>query len=211
MQFDLKTALKGAPVRLRNGSKAVVFFDMTSVGDKPLTDYPLRGYIVKPKGIDPSCWTKEGRFGYQGPDDSYDIVEMWEDDPNDILATAYNQNKRVFVDNYTYPCDVIGKHKNGSWLLEAEGHIFQLDKNVKVYFTDTSKSEDVRTTLPSPIKITGTQRVWFIRSGTMSHQLVVDCKTAQPSEAFIEQGNCFKSKKDALAWINALTTLAGNE
>ena len=211
MKFDLEAALKGAPVRLRNGSKAVVFFDMSSIGNKPLTDYPLRGYIVKPNGIDPSCWTKEGRFGYQGPDDSYDIVEMWEDDPNDILATAYNQNKRVFVDNYPYLCDVVGKHKNGSWLLETEGQIFQLDKNAKVYFNDTPKSGDVRTTLPSPIKVTGTQRVWFIRGGAFSNQLVVDCKTAQPSEAFIKQGNCFKSKKDALAWINALTTLAGNE
>ena len=211
MKFDLEAALKGAPVRLRNGSKAVVFFDMSSIENKLLTDYPLRGYIVRPNGIDPSCWTKEGRFGYQGPDDSYDIIEMWKDSPNDILTTAYNQNKQVFVDGYAYPCDVVGKHKNGSWLLETEGHIFQLDENAEVYCTDTPKSVDVRTTLPSPIKVTGTQRVWVIRSGAMSHQLVVDCKTAQPSEAFIKQGNCFKSKEDALAWINALTILAGNE
>ena len=210
MKFDLKAALKGAPVRLRNGYKAVVAFDMSSVGENVATNYPLRGYIFKPSGIDPACWLSQGASSH-GSESPYDIVEMWEDNPEDILTTAYNQNKKVYVDNYTYPCDVIGKHKNGSWLLETEGQIFQLDKNVKVYFTDTFKSEDARTTLPSPIKITGTQRVWFIRSGAMSHQLVVDCKTAQPSEAFIEQGNCFKSKEDALAWINALTTLAGNE
>lgn len=208
MKFDLDKALQGVPVRLRNGSKAVVFFDMSSTGDKPLTDYPLRGYIVKPNGIDPNCWTKEGRFGYQGPDDSYDIVEMWEDDPNDILTTAYNHNKKVTINGTSYQYDVIGKHKNGSWLLEGEGQIFPLDENTKVSFVTVPTIKGIKESLPSPAKISSTQRVWFIRSGLASNQLVVDCRTAHPSELHVRSGNCFKTKKEAQAWIDALSKLA---
>lgn len=211
MKFDLEAALQGTPVRLRDGTKAYIYFNLHSVNPPILTSYPLKGYLYEANEGKTISWTEDGYFNPKKVEHDFDIVEMWEDDPNDILATAYNQNKQVFVDNYPYLCDVVGKHKNGSWLLETEGRIFQLDKNAQVYFMDTPKSGDVRSSLPFPIKVTGTQRVWFIRGGMHSNQLVVDCKTAQPSETFIKQGNCFKSKKDALAWINALTILAGNE
>lgn len=207
MKFDLDKALQGAPVRLRNNSKAVVCFDMTSTGNIPLTNYPLRGYIVKSNGIDPSCWTKLGKSS-RGSESPWDIEEMWEDIPEDILTTAYNQNKKVTINGTSYQYDVIGKHKNGSWLLEGEGHIFPLDENTKVSFVTVPSIKSIRESLPSPTKISSTQRVWFIRSGLASNQLVVDCRTAHPAELHVRTGNCFKTKKEAQAWIDALSKLA---
>ena len=78
-KFDLEAALNGEPVKLRNGRKAVVQLDLTEVGANLLTEYPLRGYVLEKEGIDPTCWTKEGKYIFDKGDHINDIVEMWEE------------------------------------------------------------------------------------------------------------------------------------
>ena len=78
-EFNLDAALNGEPVKLRNGRKAVVQLDLTEVGANLLTEYPLRGYVLETKGIDPTYWTKEGKYIFDKGDHINDIVEMWEE------------------------------------------------------------------------------------------------------------------------------------
>lgn len=78
-EFNLDAALNGEPVKLRNGRKAVVQLDLTEVGANLLTEYPLRGYVLEAKGIDPTYWTKEGKYISDKGDHINDIVEMWEE------------------------------------------------------------------------------------------------------------------------------------
>lgn len=78
-EFNLEKALNGEPVKLRNGRKAFVQLDLTEVGANLLTEYPLRGYVLEAKGIDPICWTKEGKYIFDKGNHINDIVEMWEE------------------------------------------------------------------------------------------------------------------------------------
>ena len=78
-EFNLDAALNGEPVKLRNGRKAVVQLDLTEVGANLLTEYPLRGYVLEEKGVDPTYWTKEGKFFFDKGDHINDIIAMWEE------------------------------------------------------------------------------------------------------------------------------------
>lgn len=211
MQLNLDAALQGEPIRLKNGLKAFIYKDLSRTGHKVLTKFPLRGYIVLPSGIEPYCWTSRGRY-LLDKEDEHDIAGMWCDDPNDVLQSAYNRNKRITYIGCNEPVEVVGKHKNGNWLIEVDGSIVPATGLEGIAIVNSDKPiAKIKADLPLPTKVTDTQRVWFIKSAPFSNQLVVDCKTAHPAETFVLKGNCFKTKKDAQAWIDALTKLAGNE
>ena len=145
-------------------------------------------------------------------EDEHDIAGMWYDDLNDILYSAYTRNKRITYIGCSHPVEVVGKHKNGNWLIEVEGSIVQAVnlEGISIVKPDKSSAQ-IKAELPLPIKVAETQRVWFIRSAPVSNQLVVDSRNAHPAELHVRSGNCFRTKKDAQAWIDALTKLAGNE
>ena len=210
MQLNLDAALQGEPIRLKNGLKAFIYKDLSRTGHKVLTKFPLRGYIVLPSGIEPYCWTSRGRY-LLDKEDEHDIVGMWCDDPNDVLQSAYNRNKRITYIGCNEPVEVVGKHKNGNWLIEVDGSIVSATglEGISIVNPDKSSAQ-IKAGLPLPIKVSEQQRVWFIRS-TLSNQLVVDSRNAHPAELHVRSGNCFRTKKDAQAWIDALTKLAGNE
>lgn len=211
MQFDLDAALQGEPIKLKNGLKAFIYNDLSRTGHKVLTEFPLRGYVILPNGIEPYCWTSRGRYLIE-KEDEHDIAGMWYDDPNDILYSAYTRNKRITYIGCSHPVEVVGKHKNGNWLIEVEGSIVQAVnlEGISIVKPDKSSAQ-IKAELPLPIKVEETQRVWFIRSAPVSNQLVVDSRNAHPAELHVRSGNCFRTKKDAQAWIDALTKLAGNE
>lgn len=211
MQFDLDAALQGEPIKLKNGLKAFIYNDLSRTGHKVLTEFPLRGYVILPTGIEPYCWTLRGRYLIE-KEDEHDIAGMWYDDPNDILYSAYTRNKRITYIGCSHPVEVVGKHKNGKWLIEVEGFIVQAVnlEGISIVKPDKSSAQ-IKAELPLPIKVAETQRVWFIRSAPVSNQLVVDSRNAHPTELHVRSGNYFRTKKDAQAWIDALTKLAGNE
>ena len=211
MQFDLDAALQGEPIRLKNGMKAFIHNDLSRTGHKVLTEFPLRGYIVLPRGIEPYCWTSRGRY-LLDKEDEHDIAGMWFDDPEDVLRSAYNRNKRITYIGCNEPVEVVGRLKNGNWLIEVNGSIVPATGLEGIAIVNPDKPiAKIKANLPLPTKVTDTQRVWFIKSAPFSNQLVVDCKTAHPAETFVLKGNCFKTKKDAQAWIDALTNLVSNE
>lgn len=210
MQLNLDAALQGEPIRLKNGLKAFIYKDLSRTGHKVLTKFPLRGCIVLPSGIEPYCWTSRGRY-LLDKEDEHDIAGMWCDDPNDVLQSAYNRNKRITYIGCNEPVEVVGKHKNGNWLIEVDGSIVPATglEGISIVNPDKSSAQ-IKAGLPLPIKVSEQQRVWFIRSA-LSNQLVVDSRNAHPAELHVRSGNCFRTKKDAQAWIDALTKLAGNE
>lgn len=77
-KFNLHTALKGAPVKLRNGNKAFITNNLLDTGYRVLANYPLRGYEVNDTYITPQSWTICGRESV-GKKSTADIIGMWEE------------------------------------------------------------------------------------------------------------------------------------
>ena len=77
-KFDLKAALNGEPVKLRNGDKAFIFkniLDTTVLGYKP--DYPLIGMVQNHSVV--QTWTLDGRISMRNDCADGDIVGMWKE------------------------------------------------------------------------------------------------------------------------------------
>lgn len=77
--FDLARALKGEPVKLRNGAKAFVKFVMP---EGYTGYYPLTGYMPDPDeedGFDIESWTLEGKALASQNKCNNDIIGMWKE------------------------------------------------------------------------------------------------------------------------------------
>lgn len=84
-KFDLKAALNGEPVILRNGKKAYIGYktpdNYVSDNGKEIK-FPLHGYIIKAYNIIEvpyMFWNINGRAHKDGIDNASDIVGMWEE------------------------------------------------------------------------------------------------------------------------------------
>ena len=79
--FNKAEALKGAPVVLRNGKKAVVGFEIAAdqLINSDIRD-ALHGYIVGPLNIAENTysWKEDGRV-WSNAENEFDIVGMWEE------------------------------------------------------------------------------------------------------------------------------------
>ena len=80
--FNKAEALKGAPVVLRNGKKAVVGFEIAAeqlINSSDIKD-ELHGYIVGPLNIAEHTfsWKEDGRV-WSNTENEFDIVGMWEE------------------------------------------------------------------------------------------------------------------------------------
>ena len=79
--FNKAEALKGAPVVLRNGRKAVVGFEIAAdqLINSDIRD-ALHGYIVGPLNIAENTysWKEDGRV-WSNTENELDIVGMWEE------------------------------------------------------------------------------------------------------------------------------------
>ena len=87
-EFDLKAALNGEPVMLRNGQKAIIYYcvhDNFKFDEKTPDTFPLKGMVFDEKGyLDDSSvtWRRSGRFRYS--EDEWDIVGMWKEPKKQI-------------------------------------------------------------------------------------------------------------------------------
>lgn len=87
-KFDLKAALNGEPVMLRNGQKAIIYYcvhDNFKLDEKTPDTFPLKGMVFDEKGyLDDSSvtWRRSGRFRYS--EDEWDIVGMWKEPKKQI-------------------------------------------------------------------------------------------------------------------------------
>ena len=80
-KFDLKAALNGEPVMLRNGYKAYIKYNLLdeikSLNVK-IGMYPLVGYRLECNYINRTSWDVLGIAKYSATRE-YDIIGMWED------------------------------------------------------------------------------------------------------------------------------------
>lgn len=80
-EFDLKAALNGEPVMLRNGQKAYIKYNLldeiNSLNVK-VGMYPLVGYRLECNYINNTSWDVLGIAKYRATRE-YDIIGMWEE------------------------------------------------------------------------------------------------------------------------------------
>mgnify|MGYP000385370354 CR=1 FL=1 len=77
-EFDLKAALNGEPVMLRNGEKAYIFKNIqdTHILDFKV-DYPLIGMMHNHAPV--QTWSLDGRISLVSDYSNGDIIGMWEE------------------------------------------------------------------------------------------------------------------------------------
>lgn len=80
-EFDLEAALNGEPVKLRNGDKAYVKYNLLEENEtfEPRdTAYPLIGYRLEGVNCSTTSWSLTGKSVHWATM-KYDIVGMWEE------------------------------------------------------------------------------------------------------------------------------------
>lgn len=80
-EFNLDAALNGEPVKLRNGDKAYVKYNLLEENETFLhrdTAYPLIGYRLEGVNCYTTSWTLTGETVHLGLR-TLDIAEMWEE------------------------------------------------------------------------------------------------------------------------------------
>ena len=104
--FNLKEALQGNPVRLRNGLKAIIYYavpeDFKLINGESIT-YPLKGMVLNTNEIVVSSsedWLRNGRYSDNSSNHDYDIIGMW-NDVYDIIKKAYKENLPLKTRNRT--------------------------------------------------------------------------------------------------------------
>lgn len=82
-KFDLKAALNGEPVMLRNGEKAYIFKNIqdTHILDFKV-DYPLIGMMHNHAPV--QTWSLDGRISLVSDYSNGDIIGMWEEPKKQI-------------------------------------------------------------------------------------------------------------------------------
>ncbi|WP_295666926.1 pyruvate kinase [uncultured Haemophilus sp.] len=84
-EFDLKAALNGEPVMLRNGEKAFVKYNLLDEIENLEEEdekYPLFGYRFEGKYVNGTSWGVEGISAYCT--NEYDIIGMYEEPKKQI-------------------------------------------------------------------------------------------------------------------------------
>lgn len=143
--FNLEEALAGRPVKLRNGSKAVILCRIpdTYTYENGITlSFPLFGLILEDDGTVADAratWRDNGLYGSTAG--NYDIVDMWNDSNSqeeifveayakDLVLTGYDS-----LNNTTLEVKLIGKTKgkNKSYIAQEEGTgVVELLENINV-------------------------------------------------------------------------------
>lgn len=214
--FDLQEALNGAPVKLRNGNKAFITFNLSNLKDwSNVTDRPLIGHSLnKSESLeDLHSWTLCGWSA--GGSNLSDIIGMWEEPKlttAEILEKAYQEDLLVFsIDHGICQARVVGKHKNGNYIICAEGVVNFVVANIKhdwmLCKPKPPESNNVTLTLPRPYKPKKGEKYFFIRVTGLFFGFDIDEFEFDDSEFCINHsaaGRCFRTKSDAQAWLDAM-------
>lgn len=201
-EFDLKAALNGALVQLRNGQKAYVV-GLSKVGAEDGNSYIIGEYERN------LCnWSKDGKY-WLNRESEWDIVGMWEEPKltsEQVLEKAYQEDLKVSLDGQDVYI-IIGKAKDGSYLLGSE----QSDSYVawssdfghpEIYQESAvQKSDTITVTLPKPFKPEFGERFYYVY-GSRIENLILNINSYD--EELIDSGNCFRTREDAQAWLDAM-------
>ena len=218
-KFDLKAALNGEPVMLRNGKKAFVVYDlrnypalMGKLGKKPLNGIVLNEDGDKCKYIDVE-WNEAG----SNASVQFDIIRMWQDPKptsEQVLENAYNEDLLVLCDgNPDLPLKVIAKTKNGEFVMQPKDDTIQpwlANLTMEWFFVkELSQKPDTNTaalTLPKPFYPNDGDAYYYIFCGKIYH---VKCYSeSNPiDENAAKNGQYFRAKEDAQKWLDFMKSM----
>lgn len=212
MLFDLQEALNGAPVKLRNGRKAFVMYDLRkypslleSTGFKP-----LNGIVL---GDDENDGDRV-EWGELGANErlQFDIVGMWEEPEltsEQVLEKAYQDDLLVLCDgNPDLPLKVIAKAKNGEFVVQPDNTAIQpwlANLTMEWVFVKdhVPKSDTITVTLPKPFNQKVGNAFYFISDS--GEVLVAHFDPGYISHVMAKDtGRCFRTESDAKAWLDAM-------
>lgn len=204
--FDLQEALNGAPVQLRNGQKAYV------VGLSKVDPEDGNSYIVGEFGRNLCNWSKDGKYWLKR-ESEFDIVGMWEEPKltsEQVLEKAFNED--LFVTQSTsvnVKLKVIAKSKDGVFVLEADNGFMSksCDGEYVLYKDPPPKSDTITVTLPKPFKPKQGETYYSI---TQYSEGVDTMHANRLDHGSILNGNCFRTKSDAQAWLDAMKNALDN-
>ena len=196
--FDLQEAMNGASVQLRNGQKAYV------VGLSKVGAEDGNSYIVGEYERNLCNWSKDGKY-WLNRESGWDIVGMYEEpelNSEQVLERAYQENlpvnalgKEVFV---------IAKTKNGDYVIQEDRdiiYIADLRYKWEFYKDPAPKSDTITVTLPKPFKPEFGERFYYVY-GSRIENLILNINSYD--EELIDSGNCFRTREDAQAWLDAM-------
>lgn len=213
--FNLEEALKGAPVKLRDGCKAYVLADVSKLFPALETKFPLFGIHSEPsnheKFSSSEAWTYAGTFREENGS-LRDIIGMWEEPEltqEQILEKAYNENLKV-----TFPCafnpdgyEVVGKLKSGDFVLRDGTTLFDSTPfNGYELYQEKPSTSTVTVTLLRPFKPEIGDCFYYIYSEPCSGILKVTSRKFDQDDAnaTTQDGNRFRTFDDAKAWLDAM-------
>lgn len=208
--FDLKKALAGEPVVLRDGHKAIVYYcvpDEIKLDDEGTpVSFPLKGMKFDQDGylINSSVeWHKDGRFRCSESDS--DIVGMWEEPEltsEQVLEKAYQEN--LPLDAIGKKAFVIAKTKDGDYVMQCgEDNLYFASHKIEweFYKDPAPKSDTITVTLPKPFKPKDGESYFYINGGRVDYEHEFwDTNNFDITAA--ERGNCFRTKEDAQKWLD---------
>lgn len=209
-EFNLDAALNGEPVKLACGKKAYVFYDLSRYYE--LSEYvnglPLNGIVMHEDNWEKKYhanWSLSGESIF----DRDSIIGMWEEPKltsEQVLEKAYQEDLKVSLDGQDVYI-IIGKAKDGSYLLGSE----QSDSYVawssdfghpEIYQESAvQKSDTITVTLPKPFKPEFGERFYYVY-GSRIENLILNINSYD--EELIDSGNCFRTREDAQAWLDAM-------
>lgn len=125
--FDLEKALAGAPVQLRNGSKAYVLYDIRNYFNDTTCTKTLFGIRSEHNNSERFyglvSWLINGNFYSDGDESHYDIIGMWEEPKlttEELMEKAF-QEKLLLTHNllpsYSKGFKVAGKTVDNNYIL----------------------------------------------------------------------------------------------
>lgn len=202
-KFDAKLALKGAPVKLRNGLKAYVdSCDLEGV-------FAYGGYVEGEGGR--RTWTKQGTE-YCNLTSSHDIVSMWEDkEPETKPEVKENLFEKALRNNLQLRCETSGfekhyycvaKTSDGDYLLENKKD--DTIERLSAFIKDLNWSV-VDPKLPKAFIPKEDEEFWFIH--TMKNKTVAYanyCDNDVYYNGLASAGLAFRTKEEATQALHFL-------
>lgn len=205
--FNLKEALAGKPCVSENGKIIYIFKDIREFGID--NDTPLIGIIIFSKNnYMMTNWTESGAsLSYY----DYQIVGMYEEPEltsEQVLEKAYQEN--LPLDASGKKAFVIAKTKDGDYVMQCgeDNLYFASHKTEWEFYKDPApKSDTITVTLPKPFKPKPNDKFWFIDK--VGGHLQVSHKI-KSNHALTGDGNYFRTKSDAQAWLDAIANALGD-
>lgn len=202
-KFDAKLALKGAPVKLRNGLKAYVdSCDLEGV-------FVYGGYVEGEDGR--RTWTKQGTE-YCNLTSSHDIVSMWEDkEPETKPEVKENIFEKALRNSLQLRCEksdfekyyyCIAKTEDGEYLLENKKD--DTIERLSAFIKDLNWSV-VDPKLPKAFIPKEDEEFWFIH--TMKNKTVAYanyCDNDVYYNGLASAGLAFRTKEEATQALHFL-------